>query len=101
VEVLAFAGERTARIASALHELGRREVSSLMVEGGSGLAGAFLESGELDELRFFVAPVIAGGGTPLIEAAAAERIAEAPRALSLDAERSGEDVLLTARLREW
>jgi diaminohydroxyphosphoribosylaminopyrimidine deaminase/5-amino-6-(5-phosphoribosylamino)uracil reductase len=101
VEVLAFAGDRTARIAAALHELGRREVSSLMVEGGSGIAGAFLESGELDELRIFVAPVIAGGGTPLIEASAAERIAAAPRALSLEAERTGEDVLLTARLREW
>src|SRR4051812_6501233 len=61
VEVLAFAGDRTARIAAALHELGRREISSLMVEGGSGLAGAFLESGELDELRIFVAPIIAGG----------------------------------------
>jgi diaminohydroxyphosphoribosylaminopyrimidine deaminase/5-amino-6-(5-phosphoribosylamino)uracil reductase len=101
VEVLAFAGERTARIAAALHDLGRREISSLIVEGGSGLAGAFLESGELDELRIFVAPVIAGAGTPLIEAAAAERIGDAPRALGLEAKQSGADVLLTARLREW
>jgi diaminohydroxyphosphoribosylaminopyrimidine deaminase/5-amino-6-(5-phosphoribosylamino)uracil reductase len=30
-----------------------------------------------------------------------ERIAEATRALTLDCARSGDDILATARLREW
>ena len=31
----------------------------------------------------------------------AERISEAVRALSLDTEQIGDDVLVTARMREW
>ena len=48
-------------MAHALDELGAREIQSLLLEGGPHLAGAFLEAGEIDEARIFVAPVLAGG----------------------------------------
>ena len=35
------------------------------VEGGATLAGSLLRAGEVDELRFFIAPVVLGGGLPL------------------------------------
>jgi diaminohydroxyphosphoribosylaminopyrimidine deaminase/5-amino-6-(5-phosphoribosylamino)uracil reductase len=103
VEVLSVGGDPPARVAAALRELGAREISSFMVEGGARLAGSFVESGEVDELRLFVAPVLVGGtgSRPLLETPGAALMADAPRALSLDSERSGEDILLTARLREW
>ena len=46
---------------SALDELGARDIQSLLLEGGPHLAGAFLEAGEIDEARLFVAPMLAGG----------------------------------------
>jgi diaminohydroxyphosphoribosylaminopyrimidine deaminase/5-amino-6-(5-phosphoribosylamino)uracil reductase len=45
---------------AALHELGRREVTSLFLEGGQTLASAFLSSDLIDESRTFIAPVLLG-----------------------------------------
>ena len=39
-------------------------VTSLFLEGGPTLAGAFAAAGEIDESRVFVAPVLLGGGAP-------------------------------------
>jgi diaminohydroxyphosphoribosylaminopyrimidine deaminase/5-amino-6-(5-phosphoribosylamino)uracil reductase len=100
-EVIAVPGER-AEVGPALDELGRREVASLLLEGGATLAGAFHAAGEIDELRLFIAPLIVGGeAPPLLRGEGAERIAEATRALAVEWERSGGDMLVRARLREW
>jgi diaminohydroxyphosphoribosylaminopyrimidine deaminase/5-amino-6-(5-phosphoribosylamino)uracil reductase len=71
--------------------------------GGPKLAGAFLDAGEVDEVRLFLAPVLLGARTARdpIEGEGVERIDDALRALTLDCERIGEDVLVSARLREW
>ena len=103
-EVVVAVGENEpARVRSALDQLGSAGVTSILLEGGPHLAGAFLDAGEVDELRFFLAPVVLGGASARdpLEGQGAERIADATRALSLDVERIGEDVLLSARLREW
>jgi diaminohydroxyphosphoribosylaminopyrimidine deaminase/5-amino-6-(5-phosphoribosylamino)uracil reductase len=100
-EVIAVPGER-AEVGPALAELGRREVGSLLLEGGATLAGAFHAAGEVDELRLFVAPVLVGGdGPPLLRGPGAERVADATRALAVEWERSGDDLLVRARIREW
>jgi len=44
-----------------LDELGRRSVQSLLVEGGSGVAGRFIDAGLVNKVTFFVAPKIVGG----------------------------------------
>jgi diaminohydroxyphosphoribosylaminopyrimidine deaminase/5-amino-6-(5-phosphoribosylamino)uracil reductase len=104
VDVIVASGQNeAARVASALDELGSREIQSLLLEGGPHLAGAFLEAGEIDEARMFVAPMLAGGRearTP-VEGQGAEEIADAGRALSMEVERIDDDVLITARLKEW
>jgi diaminohydroxyphosphoribosylaminopyrimidine deaminase/5-amino-6-(5-phosphoribosylamino)uracil reductase len=99
--VIVASGSRADRVTSALTDLGRREITSVLLEGGPTLAGAFLEAGEVDELRLFIAPRVLGEGRPLIEGPGADRIAEAQTALSADWERVGEDLLVRARLREW
>jgi diaminohydroxyphosphoribosylaminopyrimidine deaminase/5-amino-6-(5-phosphoribosylamino)uracil reductase len=100
-EVIELAGERERRLADALAELGRRQITSLLVEGGAELAGSLLAAGEVDQLRVFVAPIVLGAGKPLAAGAGFERVADAIEPLSLDWERSGEDMLASARLREW
>ena len=54
-------------------------------------------------MRLFIAPIVVGArrARDPLEGAGAERIAHAARALELDCERVGDDVLLSARMREW
>jgi diaminohydroxyphosphoribosylaminopyrimidine deaminase / 5-amino-6-(5-phosphoribosylamino)uracil reductase len=101
--VVATGENEPARVRSAVVQLGAAGITSLMLEGGPHLAGAFLDAGEADELRFFVAPVVVGGSSARdpLEGEGVERIAEATRALTLDCSPVAGDVLLTARLREW
>jgi diaminohydroxyphosphoribosylaminopyrimidine deaminase/5-amino-6-(5-phosphoribosylamino)uracil reductase len=100
-EVIEVAGGRVARVRAGLDELGRRDIASILLEGGAGLAGAFLDAGELDELRLFIAPVLLGAGRPLIVGQGRQQVAAAERLLAFDWERSGEDLLARGRLREW
>ena len=101
--VVARGGTEADRVGSALDQLGERDIQSLMLEGGPRLAGAFLDAAAIDELRMFIAPVVAGGRAAKapIEGEGAETIAAAEHALSLEVERIDADVLLTARLEEW
>jgi diaminohydroxyphosphoribosylaminopyrimidine deaminase/5-amino-6-(5-phosphoribosylamino)uracil reductase len=103
-EVIVATGENEpARVRSALDQLGASGITSVLLEGGPHLAGAFLDAGEVDQLALFIAPVLLGGAgarDPL-EGEGVEQISEAVRALSLETERIGDDVLICARIREW
>jgi diaminohydroxyphosphoribosylaminopyrimidine deaminase/5-amino-6-(5-phosphoribosylamino)uracil reductase len=104
VQVLIATGENEpARVRSALDQLGTLGVASVLLEGGPHLAGAFLDAGEIDEVRLFLAPLLLGGSAARdpLEGMGVERISEAMRALTCDCERVGEDLLISARLREW
>jgi diaminohydroxyphosphoribosylaminopyrimidine deaminase/5-amino-6-(5-phosphoribosylamino)uracil reductase len=103
-EIIVATGQNEpARVRSAVAQLGAAGITSILLEGGPRLAGAFLDAEEVDELRLFLAPVILGGSAARdpLEGAGVEKIAEATRALTLECERIGEDILVTARLREW
>src|SRR5918995_341718 len=101
--VVATGENEPARVRNALVQLGAAGITSILLEGGPHLAGAFLDAGDVDEIRLFVAPVVLGGSharDPL-EGEGVERIAEATRALTLECDRVAEDVLISARLKEW
>jgi len=44
-----------------LEELARREIQSVLVEGGANVAGKFLDAGLVNKVSFFIAPKIIGG----------------------------------------
>jgi diaminohydroxyphosphoribosylaminopyrimidine deaminase/5-amino-6-(5-phosphoribosylamino)uracil reductase len=105
-EVVVATGENEpARVRSALTQLGALDppVTAMLLEGGPHLAGAFLDAGEIDELRLFLAPLVLGGRSARdpLEGMGVERIDDALRALTLSCERTADDVLVSARLREW
>ena len=103
-EVVAVPGRDPAlRLGAALDELGRREIQDLLVEGGPTLAGALFDAGEIDGMRLFVAPVVLGAGEAraVLEGEGVKRIAEGQHPLAIVHEQVGEDLLITARLREW
>jgi diaminohydroxyphosphoribosylaminopyrimidine deaminase/5-amino-6-(5-phosphoribosylamino)uracil reductase len=108
-------------VVAALSDLGRRGITSLFLEGGRVLASAFQAANQLDEARTFVARILlgmgqvaprAGGavGGPAPEDALATAggggspAATGPArlsALSHTVSPSGDDVLITARFKEW
>jgi diaminohydroxyphosphoribosylaminopyrimidine deaminase/5-amino-6-(5-phosphoribosylamino)uracil reductase len=103
-DVIVATGENEqARVRSALDQLGSGGISAILLEGGPHLAGAFFDAGEIDEMRLFLAPMVLGGKTARdpLEGSGAEAIADAVAALTLDCERVGADLLISARMREW
>jgi diaminohydroxyphosphoribosylaminopyrimidine deaminase/5-amino-6-(5-phosphoribosylamino)uracil reductase len=104
VDVIVATGENEgARVGHALDELGARDIQSLLLEGGPHLAGAFLEAGEIDEARMFIAPLLLGGAKAktAVEGIGVGDVGEAGRALAIETERIEDDVLVIARFKEW
>jgi diaminohydroxyphosphoribosylaminopyrimidine deaminase/5-amino-6-(5-phosphoribosylamino)uracil reductase len=92
--ILAVGGTSAERIAAALAELGRRGLTSLLLEGGATLAAAFAAAGQIDEARVFVAPLLLGGPASDVPVAALQ-------GGPTEAETVGEDTLIRTRFKEW
>ncbi len=107
-------------IDAALADLGRRGITSLFLEGGATLAGAFTAADQLDEARTFIAPVLLDGQSvsragpvaagdppppPVAKASSGVGPPTAPPArriaLTHTVDTVGDDVLVTVRLKEW
>jgi diaminohydroxyphosphoribosylaminopyrimidine deaminase / 5-amino-6-(5-phosphoribosylamino)uracil reductase len=105
-------------IESALRELGRRDITSLFLEGGKTLAGSFARADQIDESRTFIAPMLLGPSNSVSRAggvvggtipSALQRGWWAPAAtgparqtaLVSSVEQIGEDTLITAQFKEW
>ncbi len=95
-ETILAGGESPAeRVSAALAELGRRGLTSLLLEGGATLAAAFAAADQIDEARVFVAPLILGGPAP------AETLPTRLEGSPSEAEVVGEDTLIRTRFKEW
>jgi diaminohydroxyphosphoribosylaminopyrimidine deaminase/5-amino-6-(5-phosphoribosylamino)uracil reductase len=84
-----------------LQKLGTMSVQSILLEGGSRLAGDMLQHGLIDELAFFVAPKIIGNnGFAPFTLREITSMDQAIRLDFIDVIRSGVDFLIHAR-PEW
>jgi diaminohydroxyphosphoribosylaminopyrimidine deaminase/5-amino-6-(5-phosphoribosylamino)uracil reductase len=104
VEVLMVKGDtEPARVAAGLQELGAQDVQSVLLEGGPHLAGAFMDAGEIDEARVFLAPLLVGGSRArgALDGQGVELIDQARRAIATSVEQIDDDVLVSARFTEW
>jgi diaminohydroxyphosphoribosylaminopyrimidine deaminase/5-amino-6-(5-phosphoribosylamino)uracil reductase len=85
---------------SALEELARRDVRSLLVEGGARLAGAFLERALVDRLIIFRGAVLLGcGARGAFAHVPSMSIAGAPRFRVLERRALGDDTMITYAVR--
>ncbi|HYN86351.1 MAG TPA: bifunctional diaminohydroxyphosphoribosylaminopyrimidine deaminase/5-amino-6-(5-phosphoribosylamino)uracil reductase RibD [Pyrinomonadaceae bacterium] len=80
-----------------LAELFRRDLQSVLVEGGARVAGAFLDARLVEKVSFFVAPIIIGGdeARSAVGGAGALSVAEAVRLDEVEITRRGADVEIT------
>lgn len=85
------------RVGSVLRDLGRREIRSVLVEGGGEVHASFLAGGYADKMVLFVAPILLGGrsAVPLVGGHGVSRPSLAPRLENLALERCGPDLRIT------
>ncbi|MEO3755708.1 bifunctional diaminohydroxyphosphoribosylaminopyrimidine deaminase/5-amino-6-(5-phosphoribosylamino)uracil reductase RibD [Streptomyces sp. B6B3] len=79
-----------------LAELHRREVRSVLLEGGPTLAGALVAARLVDEVIAYLAPALLGGGPHALADAGIATISAALRLRVTDITRVGDDLRVTA-----
>jgi diaminohydroxyphosphoribosylaminopyrimidine deaminase/5-amino-6-(5-phosphoribosylamino)uracil reductase len=93
------AADSSTRLAALLEELGRRQMTNLLVEGGSQVLGALFDLQAIDEVHAFIAPTLVGGpGASPISGAGRTLMAEAARLAQLQLEQVGGDAYIHGRL---
>jgi len=111
VEPLAAAGAEIIRCSSSNHvdmvgelldELGRRQMTNILIEGGGGLLGSFLSAGEIDEVHTYIATKVVGGyeSPGPIGGGGIAKLADSPQFELDDVQRFDDDLRLIVRRRE-
>lgn len=76
----------------AMKELGRREIGSILLEGGGALNGAMLQARLVDKLMlFYAAKIVGADGVPAFDFNGPERMSDALSLSEVAIERYGED----------
>ena len=84
-------------VLSVLEELGSRSLQSVLVEGGGGVAGNFMDVGLVNKVTFFIAPKIVGGreAPGAVGGVGVEKMAEAIPLEEMEIVRRGLDFEIT------
>ena len=81
-----------------LEELGRREVTSVLIEGGMRVLGEAFDERLVDQVCFYVAPLLSGGPKLVTGGLGVGSSAEAPRIVNPRYERFGDDLRMTGEV---
>lgn len=89
-------------IAKVVAALAERGITSLLVEGGSSVHGAFYDAGLADRVYAFVAPKIIGGknALPPVGGAGSEFVAEGWLLEEVEVQKLGTDIMVTGLVPE-
>lgn len=84
-------------VGGVLAELRKREIQSVLVEGGGEIAGSFWDAKLVDKLTFIAAPIVIGGreAPSAIGGAGANSLLEATRLTDIAIHRLGDDIEIT------
>ncbi len=82
-----------------LRELGRRQLTNILVEGGSRVLGSFLDAGQIDEVHAFIAPKLLGGenSRTAVAGCGVGRVADAQRFELVEVRKLDQDYLVRTR----
>ncbi|MEP6821747.1 MAG: bifunctional diaminohydroxyphosphoribosylaminopyrimidine deaminase/5-amino-6-(5-phosphoribosylamino)uracil reductase RibD [Chthoniobacterales bacterium] len=88
---------RDKKLRAVLKELGKREITSVLIEGGGDVLGQALDARLIDRLRIYLGPLLTGGPTLAFGGRGAGCTAEAARLLDPIYEKVGSDLYLTGK----
>jgi diaminohydroxyphosphoribosylaminopyrimidine deaminase/5-amino-6-(5-phosphoribosylamino)uracil reductase len=86
---------RQIKIGALLRDLGAREITSVLIEGGGDVLGQALDQGLIDKAQIYVAPTLTGGPARAFAGSGAASTAEALRLREVHYERIGSDICIT------
>jgi len=81
-----------------MKELGKREICSIMIEGGAELNAEALKSGIADKLLFFISPKLIGKGLGALGDLGINQIDKSIKLKELDYKKIGRDILIEGYL---
>lgn len=89
-------------LAELLRVLGKRQITSVLVEGGNGLFGSLFDYGLIDKVSAFISPVIIGGenAKSAVGGRGVDKITDAFRLHNIKTEMFGDDILISGYLGE-
>jgi diaminohydroxyphosphoribosylaminopyrimidine deaminase/5-amino-6-(5-phosphoribosylamino)uracil reductase len=79
---------------SALKELGKNDISSILVEGGSQIYSSFVKEKLFDDIFLFMAPKFLGDGIPILDHIGIKNIKNALKLNVKDVEKIGDNILI-------
>ena len=96
IEIIETDGEKV-NLKFLMQELAKREITSVLVEGGGTLHFSMMKENLVDKIFAFVAPKIFGGKNSLtaVEGEGFEKISDAVKLKNFSAEKIGEDILIS------
>lgn len=78
-----------------LRELGAKEITSVLVEGGGEMLGQALDQRLIDKVQVYLAPMLTGGPIVAFAGAGANATGEAPRLERVRYKKIGQDICVT------
>ena len=81
-----------------LQELGKLGISSVLIEGGGHTLGEAFDQNLVDEVRFFIAPVIQGGTVPAVGGRGRGSDASAIQLTDVIYKSIGSDVMVSGKI---
>lgn len=82
-------------LAAVLADLGKKNVVSVMIEGGGDVLGHALDQRLIDKVQIYIAPLLTGGGVPAFAASGARSTAESARLDRVTFDKIGPDLCVT------
>jgi len=86
---------RQIQLDALLRELGAKEITSVLIEGGGDILGQALDRRLIDKVQIYVAAVLTGGPSIAFPGNGAESTSAAPRLSRLRYDKSGRDLRIT------
>ncbi len=82
--------------------LGEREITSVLVEGGSILLGSLFDCGLVDKVVAFIAPIIIGGegAKTAVGGGGIDKVADSLKLERVKVDRFGEDLMVSGYIKE-
>ncbi len=82
-------------LASVLKDLGKRRITSVLIEGGGEVLGDALDKRLIDKVQIYLGPILTGGPVVTFPGAGVEKTADALRLRDIEYEQIGQTVSLT------
>jgi diaminohydroxyphosphoribosylaminopyrimidine deaminase/5-amino-6-(5-phosphoribosylamino)uracil reductase len=82
-------------LASVLKDLGKRGITSVLVEGGGEVLGEALDKRLIDKVQIYLGPILTGGPVIAFPGQGVEKTADALRLCDIECEQIGQTVSIS------